>query len=628
MRYVDFELEISGSTTPGMFRARLVGNNVVEAAETEWELPPGVGSLPTLRLALRRGLRDARPLTLGDAAGSVTFEAFGAALFDKLLSGPIRDRFVQVKERAKEDGVRVRLRVSSPELAALPWEFLFDKIHGDFMCLSGRTPLVRVSSVPRRVGALQVKPPLRVLVMGSNPDMHGAERLNLDAERASLETSLKVLVAKGLVHLQWVEGSSRDDLQRALLQRPWHMFHFAGHGQAEEGDKPGGIVLCNAQGKPALLDARSLGRLLGDAGVRIAVLNCCEGARGDVEDPHDALRSTASVLSAAGVPAVVAMQYAISDLAANEFAKWFYSALVQGDPVEMAMAAARKAIASEASDSREWATPVLFLNAEDGQLFAVEGTKHDKPPWHKRPEVLLQGVLPALGALVLIVGYMLWARYGRENPSPPSDAGLDVVSAVVQTRDAGSVERLDAVNMDRSEVRGIEAAVVLPLDAGTQDRPQPRVDVGIDVPRPAPRVELMWSFVRSLNPQGTSVLLDQYTNRMMTSSRHLGVTGGTCQSQAPGSGFVLSLRCRGLRVGTVMEYKVAWRSPTLLVSEWLYDGGSSPGGAAGTPRRIQRFALPADAVVTARLVLRLPPPDNLVIQRDLRPVPLRPVLPR
>ncbi|MCG8423634.1 MAG: CHAT domain-containing protein [Proteobacteria bacterium] len=67
-------------------------------------------------------------------------------------------------------------------------------------------------------------------------------------------------------------------------------------------------------------------------------------------------------------PAVIAMQFEITDKAALAFADELYPALVDGLPVDAAVAEARTAIYTLPSDI-EWGTPVLYMRAADGVLF-------------------------------------------------------------------------------------------------------------------------------------------------------------------------------------------------------------------------------------------------------------------
>ena len=72
-----------------------------------------------------------------------------------------------------------------------------------------------------------------------------------------------------------------------------------------------------------------------------------------------------------GTPAVVAMQYEITDQAAIEFSRYFYNSIAAGTPVDAAVARARRGMAIAIPNTLEWGTPVLFMRASDGVLFNV-----------------------------------------------------------------------------------------------------------------------------------------------------------------------------------------------------------------------------------------------------------------
>src|SRR5262249_39364321 len=85
--------------------------------------------------------------------------------------------------------------------------------------------------------------------------------------------------------------------------------------------------------------------------------------------------------------AVVAMQFPISDDAAIVFTREFYGAVTDGEPLDQAIASARKALLAE--HAAEWATPVLFLRAADGRVGGGfrAGSRH--PPFPARPQTPL-----------------------------------------------------------------------------------------------------------------------------------------------------------------------------------------------------------------------------------------------
>ncbi len=169
--------------------------------------------------------------------------------------------------------------------------------------------------------------------------------------------------------LVWLEGQTWRDLQRAMRRGPWHIFHFIGHGGFDRATDEGLIALADDAGRSHLLRATDLGRLLDDHyPLRLVLLNSCEGARGG---ERDAFSGTAATLVRRGIPAVLAMQYEITDEAAVEFSRSFYEAVADGLPVDAAVSEARTAVGICLGDTLEWGTPVLYMRSPDGRVFDV-----------------------------------------------------------------------------------------------------------------------------------------------------------------------------------------------------------------------------------------------------------------
>ena len=160
-------------------------------------------------------------------------------------------------------------------------------------------------------------------------------------------------------------------LQRELRRGQYHIFHFIGHGGFDPRTQGGVLVLSDETGRGRLVAADHLGTILHDhRSLRLVVLNACEGARSTRADPFAGVAQT---FVQQGIPAVIAMQFEITDQAALIFAGAFYGAIADGYPVDAALAEARKAIFIADNDI-EWGTPVLFLRAPTGQLFLTMGS--------------------------------------------------------------------------------------------------------------------------------------------------------------------------------------------------------------------------------------------------------------
>jgi len=369
MNYLDFELEI-GPGSGREYPVAVVQSPAGEARE--------VMRFPFDKLALENHLKDLQIALLrsggthrvAPSSEEETVQVFGKEMFNALLTGEVRNRYDISREKAKrlENGLRLKLRIQPPELAALPWEFLYDPREAEYVSLSVTTPVVRYLELPRSIELLTITPPLRILGMIASPS--DLPPLGVHRERQRVEQATGHLRASGLLDLTWLEGQTWRDLQRAMRGGPWHVFHFIGHGGFDKTADEGLIALANEEGETYRLGATQLGRLLADHPyLRLALLNACEGARGS---GHDIFSSTAAILVRRGIPAVLAMQYEITDPAAIEFARSFYEAVTDGLPVDAAVAEARKAIKMAVKNTMEWGTPVLYMRSPDGVLFNIQ----------------------------------------------------------------------------------------------------------------------------------------------------------------------------------------------------------------------------------------------------------------
>ncbi|HZQ83501.1 MAG TPA: CHAT domain-containing protein [Acidimicrobiales bacterium] len=336
--------------------------------------------LTKLQLALLNSGRGQRRVV---PAEERTVREFGTALFDALFAGEVRTLLdvSRHEARSKGTGLRVKLRCRAPELAALPWEFLFDTEVDEYLCLSRQTPLVRYLEVSTPCEPLKVALPLRILgVVASPKDL---DALDVDREKQRVEQAVAHLVESGKVELEWLAKPTWRELQSELSRRKWHVVHFVGHGGFDQRRDEGVLAFEDDDGNAHLLGAGDVGLLLGDHDdLRLAVLNACEGARSSA---RDVFSSTAAVLVRKGTPGVVAMQYEITDLAAIELARSFYDCIAAGQPVDTAMSEARKAVRLSLPGTLEWGTPVLFMRAPDGVLFDLDGEAPSVPSRRAAP---------------------------------------------------------------------------------------------------------------------------------------------------------------------------------------------------------------------------------------------------
>lgn len=375
LNYLDFDLILSGDGSA--FRAHVI-NSPAGQARTPFKEPFSSQALDAFFAQVGRaggGPGANQPQSDEDAV-----KTFGAQLFDAVFQGEVREVFRRSVDAADREqaGLRLKLRLDdAPTLADLPWEFLFDAGRKRFLALSNETPIVRFLELPERVQPLRIQPPLNILVMLAGPADYPA--LDLESEWQRMGAALKDLEQRGLVTLERIAETTTDALlSRLRNSKPYHLFHFIGHGEFAAGTGEGRIIFTDQQGNGRSVDGEILGALLHDvSSLRMVVLNACEGARASSKKPF---AGVAQSLVQQGIPAVLAMQFPVTDDAAILFAREFYSSFALGYPVDAALAEARKMIYAR-DNQIEWGTPVLYLRAPDGRIFDLPDTppKPDSP---------------------------------------------------------------------------------------------------------------------------------------------------------------------------------------------------------------------------------------------------------
>jgi hypothetical protein len=303
-------------------------------------------------------------------AGGPSHRDFGEKLYEALFKGEVKSRLDATIGMARErpdTGVRIRLSMNlqghgMADVASLPWEFMRRPKDPSPLVMSNRTLLVRSLDVPEPTDPQPYQPPLRILALVSNPT--GTAPLNLDEERARITKNWALLPGVKVDFARPV----RAELLKQLAAADYHVIHYMGHGdfQSETG---GSLLLEHEDGSADSITGEELGVFLADElpTLRLVFLNACKTGTTSARSAVDPFAGVATSLIKAGVPAVVAMQFPISDQAAISFADTFYQRIAQRYPVDAAVAEARKALYSERKT--EWATAVVFLRSKDGVLF-------------------------------------------------------------------------------------------------------------------------------------------------------------------------------------------------------------------------------------------------------------------
>ena len=309
------------------------------------------------------------------AAGRKSAGDFGVELFEALFRGKVRDLLTSAESKAQlsaDTGVRIRLSMDlqapgMTEVASLPWELMCRSPDEDAMALSTQTTLVRALDVMGRTEPAPFVAPLRIMVVMSNPN--GTANLNLEKERKQIRENWGRLLN---VKVEFVDPVAAE-IRKRLRATKYHVIHYMGHG----GFDPAGVGLLLLEKEDHSADpvtGEEFASWLVDAPLRLVFLNACNSGTTGARSGAHPFAGVATALIKKRVPAVVAMQFPISDLAAILFAKTFYECLVpgsndQGHAVDAAVVEGRKELRANKETASEWATPVLYLRSKDGVLF-------------------------------------------------------------------------------------------------------------------------------------------------------------------------------------------------------------------------------------------------------------------
>ncbi|MFI8939533.1 CHAT domain-containing protein [Streptomyces syringium] len=376
----DFDFVVEMSEAPGGYSIEVSSPCGEDSASVDLDAHELLGRLPTLEAAVLGSAARSR------GAGSeleIPVRQVGGALFNAVFQNAIKALYLSSRQKAKDRDQRLRivLRVRSPELAALPWEFLHDPKLGGYLCL--HHPIIRYVEVLEPVSPLRVEPPLHILGMVALPGSLGA--LDAEDEQKGLTAALKPLIDEGTVQLDWVPGQTKEHLFQALLGG-CHVLHFIGHGRFDERRRQGMILFADELGREDPLHADALGSLISvsEPSPRLVVLNSCETGTSNTQELFS---STAAELEHT-VPAVVAMQFPVTDKGAVLFSRALYLALAANRPVDEAVRTGRIALRANKDDSLECFTPVLYQRSSDARLFDFTRPRKRTPP----PEEIVEDI--------------------------------------------------------------------------------------------------------------------------------------------------------------------------------------------------------------------------------------------
>jgi hypothetical protein len=387
--FIDLDLRVSEAGAGAYRVTAQTGKSGLAKASLDWEALSGddfVARLTRIR---------EEPFTTDETLLRVV----GETLFGALFRGQVRDLFIGVygqEVQANENTyLRIRLDIdeAASEVAVLPWELM--SWQDVFLATQIKTLVTRqlLSLDYGAIKSLKVAGKPKVLIV-----IPRGSGLATEAEE---ETITKALDSAGIPYEILAGKTPLQDVDDKLAEGDFNIFHFIGHGdfeQREDGLMHGALRFNSAwedleeeEDEEWIEDSRLQALFGNHKQVKVVVLNACRGAVVDERRSGHGFIGVAPALLRAGVPAVVAMQYAIRDDVALQFAETFYNRLSEGKwagQVDTAVTLGRNACYLNYPKDRGFATPVLYLRSEDGVIFSgLYGAKPSlAPPFGMDPD--------------------------------------------------------------------------------------------------------------------------------------------------------------------------------------------------------------------------------------------------
>lgn len=346
--YANFDLRV---TVPN----KVMANSELGEVDAEFDL-----DLNAVKLAC--SLIDANQVNRG------LLENFGEILYTALFPAPVSELFhralTQIRNERRK--LRIRLTFDSPELAALPWEFLYYRPTDLFLANTPELALSRYVRVQDRREITKTNR-LGVLIIISAPQDQAP--LDISAEERTVVQALEKTRGKGVaLDVDVVRNATLKAISRQLSEKIYHAVHFIGHGTFE--NETGYIALVDDAERTRLIDDKTFDMLfLGKRDISLVILNACKTA---AASSARAFSGLATSLVKRGVPAVIAMQYSVFDEIALLFAEEFYYHFAKGRPIDQIIQDVRRLVALETEfSSRDFGVPVLFMRSENGILLEL-----------------------------------------------------------------------------------------------------------------------------------------------------------------------------------------------------------------------------------------------------------------
>ncbi|MEZ4542243.1 MAG: CHAT domain-containing protein [Chloroflexota bacterium] len=339
--------------------------------------------------------------------------SYGQALFAAIINnqhplglgaGHTAEGFQRIQRDLATDGcaIEYELDSNSDELHEYRWELLdppdTDDAENPPPAVKARHPVYRLIRGPG--GAVnRQQPPGRIVILIANPkglgdpaagpELAALQPLEMAQELAVIEPVTRRLTTKGVADVVLLDGTpGRAATWQNLMDNltsEVNILHIVAHGVFLESTATMFHLVLESEGPEGyeFIDAAKLESGLKRAGrtPRLVILAACNSALAESGQWKGVLRGMGPrlVRNTPGLLAVIAMQKPLRMTDSRLFNHYFYDHLLRSGRVDVALAATRSRLYDENPTGDTWATPVLFMSTQDGQLFSAESTKEKLP---------------------------------------------------------------------------------------------------------------------------------------------------------------------------------------------------------------------------------------------------------
>jgi tetratricopeptide (TPR) repeat protein len=336
------------------------------------------------KLKMREDLKHLELLAISSELVKDEFHInFGKHIFNLVFGDGIKTYYDECLMKDQTLRIRIRIDESARELNDIPWEFLHDG--KNFLVTQSETLISRLPLDVEKKEKGNLNQAISMLVVISNPlNLPEHMVLNIEKEQEVILEALDKLQRERKLDIDFVDDASLETIQDYLSEKDYHILHFTGHGIFDENKDKAFLLLEDSGGRMANVDNETIATILQNyKSLRLVVLSACQSAKASNNTGYPYL---ARDLLRKGIPAILSMQYSISDPSAIDFAGKFYRSLAGGKPVDVALSDARLALyVGEKKNRVDFATPVLFLNDPNAINVANIKVEEEKFELKKKP---------------------------------------------------------------------------------------------------------------------------------------------------------------------------------------------------------------------------------------------------